>query len=176
MFGGVILIYMLISTIFIAFATIAFYIFSSIVRYKLAKKRNTNHAWLAWIPYANLYLLGSICGPMMLFGKWRIDNPGLVLLFAPIVAWLISVALGFFSLIPVLGIIIGIALAIFSFAWPIVYTAFYLCVLYRIFSSYVSKNMTLVYTLVSLISVTMPFFMFSILKKEPICDGYDFTI
>ena len=62
---------------------IAYYVFYSLMLYNLAQKKFIDHAWLAWIPYANLYLLGQIAGSMNLFGKLRIEKTGLVLLLAP---------------------------------------------------------------------------------------------
>ncbi len=167
-----------ISAIFILLAVlvgIAFYVFYSLMFYKLAQKRGVEHAWLAWIPYANLYLIGQIAGPMNLLGKIRIEKPGLVLLLAPLAVWAACLILGVFALIPFLGILFGFISSIVGFVGSIAVFAFHLCVLYRIYSPYLPKNTVLVYTLVSIISVTVPFFVFSILKKEPISEPYDFT-
>lgn len=167
-----------ISAIFILLAVlvgIAFYVFYSLMLYRLAKKEFIDHAWLAWIPYASQYLLGQIAGPMNLFGKIRIEKTGLVLLLAPLAVWAACLILGLFALIPFLGILFGFISSIVGFVGPIAILVLELCVLYRIYSPYLPKNTVLVYTLVSIIGVTVPFFIYSILKKEPISEPYDFT-
>ncbi len=168
----------ILSTVFILFAIligIAFYVFSSLMFYRLAQKRGVEHAWLAWIPYANLYLHGQIAGPMNLFGKIRIEKTGLVLLLAPLAVWASCLILGVLAMIPFLGILFGIVGALLGFVGPLALLVLNLCILYRIYSPYLPRNTVLVYTLVSIIGVTVPFFIFSILKKEPISEPYDFT-
>ncbi|HIV03299.1 MAG TPA: hypothetical protein IAC74_06955 [Candidatus Aphodoplasma excrementigallinarum] len=169
-----------ISAIFILLAVlvgIAFYVFYSLMLYRLAKKEFIDHAWLAWIPYASQYLLGQIAGPMNLFGKIRIEKTGLVLLLAPLAVWAATLVLSLFATIPfpLLAIPFAIITVLLSWVGPIAILVLELCVLYRIYSPYLPKNTVLVYTLVSIIGVTVPFFIFSILKKEPISEPYDFT-
>jgi len=40
--------------------SVLFYIYSSLALMFIAKRTNTRHAWLAWIPYANIYLISKI--------------------------------------------------------------------------------------------------------------------
>lgn len=166
---------MIVFTVFMALIAAAFYVFTSLMLYKLAKKRGTPNAWLAWIPLGNLYILGDTCGEMMLFGKLKIDKTGLYLLLVPIAAWIVTTILGILTTLPFIGVLFSVILKIFNILWMIAFAVFYLCVLYRIYSSYLPKETVLVYTLVSIINVTQPFFFCSLLKKEPICSGYDFT-
>lgn len=170
--------FVILSIIFSSFAIlacIAFYVFYSLMLYRLAKKEFIDHAWLAWIPYASQYLIGQIAGPMSLFGKIRIEKTGLVLLLAPLVFWAACLVLGVFASIPFLGILFGIVGVLLGFVGPLAFLVLNLCVLYRIYSPYLPKKTVLIYTLVSIIGVTVPFFIFSILKKEPISEPYDFT-
>ena len=160
---------------FVALIAIAFYVFNSLMLYKLAKKRGAENAWLAWIPYGCEYLLGKIGGPMVLFGKWNIAKPELILLLGPIALWLVSWILGVFAAVPFIGVLFGAIATVIGFLGNIAILVFRLCVLYRIFTAYVPKNTALTYTLVSIISITVPFFYASILKKEAVCAGYDFT-
>jgi len=46
--------------IFVIFLVLAIYIYSSIALMKIAKRTNTPNAWLAWIPYANMFLTAKI--------------------------------------------------------------------------------------------------------------------
>lgn len=173
--AGAVAVVAIVFSLIAALIGIAFYVFSSLMFYKLAQKRGVDHAWLAWIPYGNLYLLGQIAGPMNLFGKLRIEKTGLVLLLAPLALWAATLVLGMLALIPFLGIIFGIIAGVLSFVGPLALLVLNLCVLYRIYSPYLPKNTVLIYTLVSILTVTIPFFIYSILKKEPISQPYDFT-
>lgn len=154
---------------------IGMYVFNSLMLYYLAKKRGVENAWLAWIPLGNEYLLGRIGGHMTLLGKWRIEKPELILLLAPLALWLVGWILGVFALVPFIGVLFAAIATVVSFVGNLALLAFRLCVLYRIFTAYVPKNTALVYTLVSIISVTTPFFIATILKKDAISAGYDFT-
>lgn len=66
LFFGLLLAYL----IFMIIIYIAIYIYTSLAYMKLAKKTNTEPAWLAWIPIANLYLHSKMAGmhwwPMLL--------------------------------------------------------------------------------------------------------------
>lgn len=53
-------IFIFIVGLIICVLAIVFYVFQSIALYKLAEKNNINNAWLAWIPVANMYLLGKL--------------------------------------------------------------------------------------------------------------------
>lgn len=94
---------------------------------------------------------------------------------APLALWAETLVLGMLALIPFLGIIFGIIAGVLSFVGPLALLVLNLCVLYRIYSPYLPKNTVLVYTLVSILTVIIPFFIYSILKKEPISQPYDFT-
>lgn len=61
--AGAVAVVAIVFSLIAALIGIAFYVFSSLMFYKLAQKRGVDHAWLAWIPYGNLYLLGQIAGP-----------------------------------------------------------------------------------------------------------------
>lgn len=169
------IIFVFLLVLFIALIGIAFYAFTALMFYNLAKKRRIDNPWLAWIPIANWYLMGEIAGAMNLFGKIRIEKTGLVLMLAPLALSAASLILNLFAAIPFIGVIFGFFGALVSYVGSLAVLVLYLCVLYRIYSPYVPKNTVLVYTLVSIISVTIPFFVYSILKKEPICEPYDFT-
>lgn len=55
---------------------VALYLYVAICLYALARKTGTNHAWMAWIPVLNVYLLCTIGGKP---GWWT------ALLFIPVV-------------------------------------------------------------------------------------------
>lgn len=162
--------------LFILVIFIAFYVFKSIVLFKVAKRRGVENAWLAWIPYGDMWTLGKACGPMAVFGKWNVAKPELILLLAPIALWLICTILGFFGLIPVVGLLVAAASTLISWVGQIVIRIFRSLALYRIYSVYHKKSTTLAFAIIDFFfSVTQPFFLASTLKREPISEGYDLT-
>lgn len=88
--------------VFLIFIGLICYIFLSIGLMKMAENSGIKNAWLAWIPVANYYIIGEIVTSKM-NGKG-----GNYALGAAIAALLLS-------WIPILGTIIGIAFAVFSF-------------------------------------------------------------
>ena len=164
------------AVMFLVLIGIAFYVVYSFTLYKLAKKRGTANEWLAWIPLGQFYLLGETCGEMELFGKLKIKQTGLYFMLVPVASWIVSGILSIMAQIPVIGIMFLIVLRLFNLIWPIVFTVFMLCILYRIYSAYFPKDNVLVYTIISVIGVAQPVFFYLILKKEPISAGYDFRI
>ena len=59
---------------FVLFAyLIANYVIRAIGLYRIAKQSRAQNPWLAWVPYADLYLLGKITGDVSL-GKRRLEE------------------------------------------------------------------------------------------------------
>ncbi len=73
---------------------IGIYVYSALALMAIAKKTNTEPAYLAWIPVANMYLLSKIAGM-----PW----------------WPMLLMIGF--VIPILNIFFGIAFMVFVFIW-----------------------------------------------------------
>lgn len=161
----------------VALIAIAFYVFNALMLYKLAQKRGVENAWLAWIPYGNMWILGKVSGPMVLFGKWKIEKPELILLLAPIALMVIGWILGVFAIVPFIGLLFAAISTVISWVGDIAYAIFRSLALYRIYSAYVPKKTTLTYSILDIFffSLTTPFFFASILKKDAISEGYDFT-
>ncbi|MBW2966355.1 hypothetical protein KY342_04595 [Candidatus Woesearchaeota archaeon] len=102
-----------------SFSIIILYVYTSLALMTIAKKTNTAHAWFAWIPILNIYLMMRIADARI----WTF----IIFLIAgliPIIGWLIILAimimwwwgiakarnksgiLGILMLIPVLNLII----------------------------------------------------------------------
>ncbi|HQA08107.1 MAG TPA: hypothetical protein PLM20_08240 [Syntrophomonadaceae bacterium] len=56
--GGFILLFLLLGLVF--------YILFSLGLYTMAKRRDLPNAWLAWIPFAQIYTMGEVIGPVKL--------------------------------------------------------------------------------------------------------------
>lgn len=73
-------------------AGIVRYILKSIGMYRIARNRNMDNAWLAWVPYARTYLQGELSG-VVSFGRQKIKNPGLWMILIPLVSGFILIIL-----------------------------------------------------------------------------------
>ncbi|HEY5537200.1 MAG TPA: hypothetical protein VIK23_00865, partial [Acetobacterium sp.] len=127
--------------------------------FAMAKNRKLDHAWLAWIPIANRYLMGELINNDVSVSSLHIPYAKIFLPLSPFAFALIMSILG---LIPVLGtvFIILISLAL----------SFYQCTaLFWLFSIY-SKTHRVLFLVLSIIFPFMgPIFIFIIRNKE----GYD---
>lgn len=143
MFGGL---------IFLIFAIgIAFYIVNSLALQKMATKLNIDNPWMAWIPLANIFLLGKVAGDrVVVFGK-EISNLGVVLLVT-------SLVYSFTAAIPLVGIIILIAYFI------LFYSTYFK--IYKIFNES-SATLFLVLSIIPFTAIIQPFLMLACSKKEP---------
>lgn len=87
----------ILATFFIIFIVIfiVFYVFMSLALMTIARKTNTPNGWLAWIPFANLYLMTQIAKK-----NWA-------LIFIPIASFLLS-------WIPIIGFLLMLAAVIWT--------------------------------------------------------------
>ena len=65
---------------------IAVYVLSSLALYTIAKRRGLNHAWLSWIPVANVWILGSIADQYRYVARGEIKSKRKVLLTLNIIS------------------------------------------------------------------------------------------
>lgn len=166
---------------------IALYVLRSLGTYSIAKRRGLNHAWFAWVPVVDAYLLGCISdqyryvvrGQNKSKRKWLLGlNIVMGILIVAIVASIIGVAFrvsgiaiqgageaqvanaAMSSVLGILGLMLplmGIAIA----AAVIRYMA-----LYDLYTSVDPGNNVLYLVLSIFVSVTEPFFIFFNRNKD----------
>lgn len=120
---------------------IVLHILMALGLYKMAQNRGIENAWLAWIPVANLYIVGKLIGSLSI-GSWEVPS---VELFLPI-GGVASVILG---QIPVIGGLISLAFAVLV-----------LFALYKLFKMYRPQSATLWLILSILLFFMGPIFLF----------------
>ena len=98
-FGIIYLIYYLIS-FGIGIAT---YVLSSLGLYTIAKRRGIGSPWLAWIPVANAWIVGSISDQYRYVTKGQIRNKRKVLLILQCAAAVLGIVLAVFLGVSVIG-------------------------------------------------------------------------
>lgn len=126
----------------------AFYVFYSFALYRLAEKRNIDLPWLAWIPIAQMYIVGKMIKSIKIS---TLEIPMLeVVLPAAMLAFVL------FRRITVLGFIISVvfyALLILSF--------------YNLYKQYLPEN-AVAYTILSIFLIPVPFLLLKLSKMEPV--------
>ena len=129
--------------------SITMYVLSSIGLYKLAANQKIDNPWMAWIPVANLYILGSIIKSLKI-DSYQIPNIQLVL---PI-GFLLTIIL---RPTPLIGSAVNIAY-------------FILCLLaiYKLYKIY-RPNQAVVWLILSIILPFMgPIFIFIMRNDAPV--------
>jgi hypothetical protein len=127
---------------------VAFYIFFSLALYKLAQRRGIEMAWLAWIPIAQMYIIGLMVKKLNV-SSFEIPKLEIVLPAAMLGAWILG-------LIPFIGFIFNLA-----------FIALLLITLYNLYNQYAPEK-AMTYTLLSILGVTIPFLLYGFRDKDPI--------
>ena len=176
-FGGIVtailLILMLLS---LAFAIVS-YVLSAVGMYRIAKRRGIHHAWLAWVPVGNSWLLGSISDHYQYVVKHKNTQRRKVLLVLSLILSAVSIV---FS-----AVVVALNLASFgavtaatgnSAALMIVLMVFYYFAVlglsiaatviayiayYDLFRSAKPNYAVLFLVLSVIVNVTLPFFVFA---------------
>lgn len=128
---------------------LSMYVLSSMGLYRLAINQKLDRPWLAWIPIANMYILGSLIKSLKI-DSYEIPNIELVL---PIGFLLVML----FSSIPLIGWVINIA-----------YFILCLFAIYKLYKMY-RPDQAVVWLILSIILPFMgPIFIFIIRNDTPV--------
>lgn len=166
--------------------SIAVYVLTGLGMYTIAKRRGIHKPWLAWVPIANLWLLGCIADQYRSVARGEVKNRRKVLLGTRIAMVVLSILVlvlcitMLFSilsvglrnlenmdeiaaaelvssmLVPMAGMIL---LCLPLMVLAIVHTVFYYIALYDLFSSCDPSNATLYLVLSIFIQFTLPIFL-----------------
>lgn len=123
------------------------YIPFSIGLYRMAMKCGVDNPWLAWIPFANLYVVGLIIRELR-FQNYEVPKPEMVLPLALLVYMVLSG-------IPFIGFLVWVA-----------FMALMLLATFRLFTIF-KKDSAMLFTLLSLIPLVGAFLVLSVSKYDP---------
>ncbi len=127
---------------------LAFYALFSYSVYTLATRRGIANSWLAWVPFAQFYILAQILGSLNILG---FEIPMFTAVY-PLAA-VVSTAL---AQVKFLGSLLGFAYFIMSlFAFN------------KLYRMYAPANATL-YTILSFFVIPVPFLLYSIRNNQPV--------
>lgn len=116
--------------------------------YKMAENRGLENSWLAFIPVANLYIMGQLTGPFNLAGM-ELRQPELIL---PILT-IVSIGL---SGVPVLGAIANVLVIVLG-----------IVALYYLFLRYIPSS-AILYTILSVVFPPLGAIFIFRLRNNPI--------
>ncbi|WP_303869496.1 DUF4190 domain-containing protein [Acetobacterium wieringae] len=135
------------------------YVFNSLGLYTMAKNRNLDNPWLAWIPLASSYLMGELINDDVSISTWHIPYAKL---FLPLMGLALTVVMTILGFIPYLGAFMGIILSLaLSF--------YYYAAQFWLYSIY-DKDHRVLYLVLSIILPFLgPIFVFVIRNR----DAYD---
>lgn len=171
--------------LFILMIWLVFYVFESIAFYTLAKRRGIQYPGLAWVPVANMWIIGSLADDYMNVTELRKTKSRYLLLSLEAVSAVISILATVMSLGFVLemireifneqsyevgGYILGslslLGMSCILWVLVIVRSVFLYIALYRIFKSCQPGNAVLYLLLAIFVSVSLPFILFAIRNKD----------
>lgn len=172
---------------FVFAVSLATYLLQAFAIFKMAKNMGYNNPWLAFIPFANVYMFGKVAEtyiksdgrPSAKFSKILLTlqiilMAILVLLVVLIVMILFIEATGTYFLNPEIetlvasAMVLPVLLAIFAMLGvAIAYAIINYVALWRIFALYNYKNATLFLVLTLFVGLLTPIFLFVLRNKEP---------
>lgn len=156
------------------------YVLGSLGMYRVAKRRGIHHAWLAWVPVGNNWLLGSISDHYQYVVKHKVTKRRTVLLILSIILMGISILFGVATGVTVAsmdavsadmgGAILSVALMVITYL-AVMGLSIAICVIgyiayYDLFQSSRPEYSVLFLVLGIFFSIAIPFFVFA-------CSKYD---
>ncbi len=174
---GFLIFFLIFYLIILVFGLVS-YVLSSAGMYTIAKRRGIHNPWLAWIPVANSWILGSISDQFQYVTKGKIRNSRKWLLglniasaLSPVVMMIVEVSamvVGMGSGMEALASSFGLFMILWliMFAFMIVLCVFTYMALYDLYHSCNPYNAVTFLLLSIFISVTQPFFVFACRKKD----------
>lgn len=184
--AGALVVY-LISFLFSGGLSIAMYVLRSLGTYTIAKRRELNHAWMAWVPVLDYWMLGSVSDQYQYVVKGRNKNKrkwlvGLygAMMLVMIAFWVVYIVMivnmvtgitGSVSESELMETVMGSAIGILGLCLPLMGLSIALTVirymaLYDLYRSCDPDN-SVAFLLVSIfVNVTEAFFIFACRKKD----------
>jgi len=171
--SGVIILFLLIYGVFV-FAMLVFsvasYVLSSLGMYTIAKRRGIRNPWLSWIPYGNMWVLGSVADQYQYVTGGKIKNRRKILLVTTIALSVLMIPMVIFALLSGLGSYWTVALLVLAYVVfivvAIVGAVFQYIAYYDLFRSCKPQNATLFLVLGIVCQVTLPFFLFACRNQD----------
>ena len=151
---------------------LAVYVLTALALQTMAKRRGIACPWLAWIPVANLWLVGSLSDQYRYLTQGQVRYRRVVLLVlkvcATVLRWgMIGAAIWMFaSNLSVAGMLTTLCVAVLCCGISIAQTVLYLMALYDVYSSCDPRNAAMYLILGIFFSFLKPIFLFLSRNQE----------
>lgn len=136
----------LMESIFSLLMSLAFYILQGVALYRMAKKLEIDSPWLAFVPIANVWMLGKIADANEVAPKHAkrllISSVILLIPFAGVMGAVVGALLSGNDTLGTAGIALMIAFCVIVFVTAIVYSVFTYIAYYRICQNFVPEQTT----------------------------------
>lgn len=153
----------------------AIYVFKSIGFYSVAKRRGLRNPWLAWIPVAQYWIVGSLSDQYQYVVNGKVKNRRKVLLIVGAGSAVVSCVLQVVRLVlfvtgsdeaALVGGAVSLIAALAGFGLGIAATVFYYMSMYDLYTSFSPQNSVMFLVLSILFQITEPFFVFFNRNKD----------
>lgn len=171
MAGAFIFVFMLILLFSLACMVVC-YVFQSLGMHAIANRRKIRHGWLAWVPFGNMWILGSISDQYQYLVKGKIKNRRKTLLglnIGCVASYLLAALCEFVGVLnpDAVLFIIGYLLGMLGYAVTvIILTVFQYMAVYDLYRSCKPDDSVLFLVLSIVFSITLPIFVFICRKKD----------
>ena len=147
------------------------YVFSSLGLYKIAQRRHHPNPWMAWIPYASLYLYAALIDQDLVVGKKTIRNFPVWNVVYPFIIAVAYISLQIFASFSIIGtntggLIGSLAGSLLGLVLTGVSLTIYIYVRYRFYKKYRLDQVALFTVLSALVPLAEPIIIF-IISRNP---------
>ena len=145
--------------------SIAIYVFTALSLYTIAKRRGIACPWLAWVPVANLWLLGSLSDQYRYLTQGQIKHKRISLLVWKGVSWvltgsIVGAVIAAFAGASVGAVLMVLCLALVVACAAVVYVVLYFMALYDVYASCDPQNAAVYLVLSIFFRFLVPIFLF----------------
>ena len=145
--------------------SIAIYVLTALSLYTVAKRRGIAAPWLAWVPVARLWVLGSLSDQYRYLTQGQIRHKRISLLVWTGASWVLTGGIVVGTIAAIAGASVGAILTVLclalAVAWAaIVYVVLYFMALYDVYASCDPQNAALYLVLSIFFRFLVPVFLF----------------
>ena len=145
--------------------SIAIYVFTALSLYTVAKRRGIAAPWLAWVPVARRWVLGSLSDQYRYLTQGQIRHKRISLLVWTGVSWVLTGGIVVGAIAAIAGASVGAVLTVLCLALAvvcaaIVYVVLYFMALYDVYASCDPQNAAVYLVLSIFFRFLVPVFLF----------------
>ena len=171
---------------------LAGYVIKGLAMYRMAQRAGMEYPWLAFVPFARVYLQGELSGDLV-FKKRTIRDPGIWLILIPVIKTVIFGVVAVVTWVAVAGMVVtavytnryagpglGIGFFVVLFvvailAYQALISALKLLVNCQIYRKFTSENLAIVHALLGILLPLYESICLFVYRNKPYLDGQEPT-